>query len=242
MPALHLKGWLDIEGAFNMTIQTIIALSIGTCAMLVLIAILMLCYRVRLWKSVPVTILLTITGTLGTYIWFFVENSNFSGRSYYGAVFLVPVGFWYVAKIMRIPYGKLMDFCAPAECVMLAIMKYQCFTEGCCGGIFLPMLGNGKIVIFPSQIVELICALMIMAILMGMGISRKFDGKIYPWYMTIYGGVRFVVNFFREDQTPLLMGLPAGALWSLVSIFVGILWLTNRRIVIEKCDLKIENP
>ena len=125
-----------------MDIKTITMLSIGTGAMFVIITVLMLRYKTIIWKSLPVTVLLTIAGTLGTYIWFFVEASHFGGRSYYGAVFLVPLMFVFIAKLMKIPYGDLMDFCAPAECVMLAIMKYQCFTEGCCAGKVLRTFGN----------------------------------------------------------------------------------------------------
>lgn len=219
-----------------MTLKTITALSVGTVAMLVLIAILMLYYRVKLWKSIPVALMLTITGTLGTYIWFFLEASFFGGRSYYGAVFLVPLGFWYVAKWMRIPYGELMDFCAPAECVMLAIMKYQCLVDGCCGGILLPASLLGPNTIFPSQIVELINALILMAILMGIGFGKKYRGKVYAWYMVMYGATRFVLNFFRVDNDPLLLGLPAGHLWSLLSIFIGVLWLTDRTVAIVKIN------
>lgn len=217
-----------------MTLKTVIALSVGTCAMLVLILILMRLYRVKLWKGLPVAILLTIAGTIGTYIWFFIESSMFGGRSYYGAVFLVPLAFIYVAKLMRIPFGDLMDFCAPAECVMLAIMKYQCLVDGCCGGrVMLELAADGSIV-FPSQIVELINALLIMAVLMGLAICKKARGKIYAWYLVIYGGTRFVLNLFRADVTPFLIGLPVGNIWSILAIFLGVLWLTDRRLLIVK--------
>lgn len=217
-----------------MTINTIIALSAGTLAMLILILIMMKHYRVRLWKGLPVALLLTVTGTLGTYIWFFVESSIFGGRSYYGAVFLVPLAFVYVAKLMRIPYGDLMDFCAPAECVMLSIMKYQCLVDGCCAGKVLLSIAIDGSVIFPSQLVELINALVLMAVLMTMAFFKKTRGKIYPWYLVLYGATRFVLNFFRADTQPLLLGLPAGNLWSLLAIFLGVLWLTDRKLTIVK--------
>lgn len=219
-----------------MTIETVIALSAGTCAMLILILILMKLYRVKLWKGLPIAIILTITGTISTYIWFFVESSWFGGRSYYGAVFLVPLAFIYVAKLMRIPYGELMDFCAPAECVMLAIMKYQCWVDGCCAGRVMLEIAIDGSVVFPSQIVELINAVLVMAVLMGIAISKKACGKVYAWYLVIYGVTRFVLNWFRADISPLLLGLPAGNLWSLLAVFVGIMWLTDRKLTIVKSD------
>ena len=211
-----------------------IVLAIGTGAMLVPIVAMMACYKEKLWKSVPVSILLTVTGTLGTYIWCFVEDSTFGGRSYYGAVFLVPLAFLLVAKWMKIPYGNLMDYCAPAECIMLAIMKYQCLIDGCCGGITLCMPEDGVAIYFPSQIVELINALVIMVVLMVIAYRKKYRGKVYAWYLIIYGATRFVLNWFRSANYPLLLGLPAGNLWSLLALFIGLLWLTDRKITITK--------
>lgn len=217
-----------------MNVKTIIVLLIGTAVMLLPILFLMRRYQIALWKGVPVSFILTVTGTSGTYIWFFVECSWFGGRSYYGAVFLVPIGFWYVAKLVRVPYGDLMDLCAPAECVMLAIMKYQCLVDGCCGGMILRVLEDGSEVLFPSQIIEMINALLVMAILMYIAIGNKYRGKIYAWYLIIYGVTRFVLNWFREGNEPLLLALPAGNLWSLLAIGLGVLWLTDRKLKIVK--------
>lgn len=226
-------GILRKDG-MTVNLKTIIVLLIGTCAMMIPIMILMKRYQVKTLKGIPVAFVLTITGTMGTYIWHFVESSWFGPRSFYGAVFLVPLAFLFVAKRIRIPYGDLMDFCAPAECVMLAIMKYQCFVDGCCAGKALRWIAADGSVVFPSQIVELVNALAIMVVLMGLAFSKKSRGKIYAWYLVIYGVTRFVLNLFRDNTSPLLMGLPAGNLWSLLALFVGILWLTDRKLVIVK--------
>ena len=81
-----------------------------------------------------ISVLLTVSGTLGTFIWYAIESGGFGGRSFYGAVFIVPLLFIPVAYLFRIPYAKLMDLCAPAECMMLVLMKALCLMEGCCGG------------------------------------------------------------------------------------------------------------
>ncbi len=200
--------------------------------MLALMLIISIKYRIKLWKCIPVAITLTVIGTLGTYIMFFVENSVFEGCSYYGAVFIVPIVFIYFAKLIRIPYGDLMDLCAPAECIMLAIMKCQCLLSGCCGGRVMYLTPEGAPVLFPSQIVELVNALAIMAVLMGLAFVPKLRGKLYPLYLIIYGVTRFTLNMFRMEQFPLLAGLTPGCLWSLIAIFFGVMWLCNRKIAI----------
>ena len=52
----------------------------------------------------------------------------------------------------------------------------------------------------------------------------KHAEKLYPLYLVIYGGTRFVLNFLRETR-PFVLAVPAGHLWSLVSILIGLLWL-----------------
>lgn len=195
----------------------------GTLAMLVPIIIQTICYKIKIWKSVVVAVLLTVTGTVGTYVWFFVENLRFEGRSFYGALFLVPLVFIIFAIIIRIPYSNLMDLCAPAECVMLALMKVLCCISGCCGGRILFETANGDFVRFPSQIVELIVAVLLGAILMFFSYKPQFRGTLYPWYMILYGTTRFILNFFRDvwgNGT-----IPYGTIWSVVSIICGAIWL-----------------
>lgn len=223
-----------------MTPNTMMALTIGTGAMLILIMIMMKLYRVRMWKGIPVAIILTVTGTISTYIWYFIESARFGAQSYYGAVFLVPLAFVYVAKLLRIPYTQLLDFCAPAECVMLAIMKYRCSVDGCCAGKVLLAIAMDGSIVFPSQIAELINALIIMIILLVMAFFGKNRGRIYPWYMVIYGGTRFVLNLFRADTTPVLLGLPIGNIWSILAVFLGVLWLMDKRLTIVKKPERIE--
>ena len=142
-----------------------------------------------------------------------------------------------VAMLLRIPYGRLMDLCAPSECVMLTIMKLQCLADGCCGGRTI-CLANGAEFVFPSQIVELIDAFAIAVILICMSRKEKHRDKLYPWYMVIYGATRFVLNLFRGGTTPFALGLPAGNVWSLVAIIIGTVWLlavSRRKTKQENC-------
>lgn len=196
-------------------------LAVGTLAMLPAVFIQVWWYKIKLWKSVPITIALTVCGTIGTYIWFFIENRWIGGTSFYGAVFFVPVAFLGVAKLFHLPYHEIIALCAPAECVMLAIMKVQCLLAGCCKGRMLEAIG----VRFPSQLAELINALVIFCVLMLLSRKLKNRALLYPLYMLIYGVTRLGLNFFRENQSPFLLGLAPGAFWSICAIVIGCVWL-----------------
>ena len=205
--------------------------SIGTIAMLLPVLLLSWWYRIKWYKSLLITFLLTISGTIGTYVLFYIENGWIGGTSFYGAVFLVPVLFIPVAKLVKLPYGTLMDLCAPAECIMLVIMKVQCVIYGCCGGRELSVAGN--VFRFPSQYAEMINAFVLMIVLMLLSRKRGNRGSIYPWYMAIYGVTRFVLNLLRQNNTPFALGLSAGCFWSVWSVIFGtaglVLWYRKKK-------------
>lgn len=205
-------------------LRLIFFLIIGTILMTIPIAMQAKWYGLRLWKNFIISVILTITGTVGTYLMFYLETGRLGGISFFGAIFFVPIVFVLLSFIIRIPYGILMDLCAPAECVMLCIMKIQCVVCGCCGGRILFTTAEGVAVRFPSQIVELFNALIIAFILLYLSRKPNNKGSIYWWYMIIYGCSRFVLNLLR-DTTPIFWGLANGSLWSLLSIAIGVLLL-----------------
>lgn len=194
-------------------------------------------YNIPWWKGVVTAVLLTISGTIGTYLLFFVENHWIGGTSFYGAVFIVPVLFLLIFRLIRVPYGALTDLCAPAECIMLAIMKIQCLLGGCCGGKTI-CFSSGVQIQFPSQIVELVNALAIFAILFWLSRKKQYRGSLYGWYMVLYGITRFVLNFLRADTSVFAMGLSAGAFWSVWAVLIGagvlLVWHFRRKQIITE--------
>lgn len=211
------------------SLRLVVILLIGTVAMLIPMLIQASMYKMSFWKILIIAFILTITGTVGTRILFWIENGWYGGQSFYGAVFFVPVAFIVFAKLIKIPYGQLMDICGPAECVMLVIMKTQCLKDGCCSGTQLYQNIYGNYVFFPSQLVELINALVLAVVLLLLARADKRRGTIYAWYLLLYGSTRFVLNFFRAENTPVLIGLPYGGLWSVCAIIAGCVVLFKRK-------------
>lgn len=174
--------------------------------------------KIPVWKLLISAALLTAIGLLGAHIMALIESGNWNGRSFFGAVFLAPMLMFPVAMILRIPYTIMMDLCAPAECIMLALLKVKCNIDGCCAGKLF--LTNGELHRFPSQKVECAMAIILMVVLLLLIRSKKQTGKIYPWYLILYGVTRFILNLFRET-TPWIGPLAAGNFWSIVAIIIG---------------------
>lgn len=208
----------------NITPMLLVALGVGTILMM---AVMLFCrrwYSIVLWKAIVTAPVLTFFGLFSVKIMFFFESGNWTGLSFFGAVFLIPLWFYPVSRFMKVPYGALVDQCAPSICVMLAIMKIQCLLTGCCKGRVLYENAAGEAIRFPSQIVELVTALALMVVLIYLMKKTMYHGRIYPLFMLLYGASRFILNLLRET-TPFVWLLPAGNFWSLVAITIGIMWL-----------------
>ena len=180
--------------------------------------------QVALWKMGLLTVWLTITGVLGTMILAYIEMGTFGGTSFYGAVFLVPI-LIVPAMLMKISYKDILNLCAPAECAMLVIMRFDCLDKGCCFGRYLPALEFQ----FPNQVAEMVVGITIMFTLIQMH-KKDQQVQLYPWYMILYGICRFVLQGFRYGgMDPWVLGLSQGHLWSLISVTIGTAWLLLRK-------------
>lgn len=193
--------------------------------MLFLTGIRRMNYGISLLKWIPITVLIAILGLLGTYIMFFLENGKWYGQSFFGAVLFFPILLLPVAAIFCIPIADLLDYATPAGIALLAPFKLNCYLGGCCGGKVLFFDENGIATHFPSQIVEMVVAIVLTIVLMHLERKPSFRRKIYPICIIAYGVIRYFLNFFRVEQTDFLFSMPAGNLWSLVSVVMGILLL-----------------
>ena len=210
-----------------MSVKMVLFLLIGTILMGVPIVLIAKAYRIKIRKAIAVTALLTVSGYTGTLLMFYIENHCFGGVSFYGAVLFVPIAFIFVADLLKVTYNTAMDFCAVGECIMLALMKVQCFLHGCCQGRDLFVLTDGTVISFPSRLMESIVAVVLFVLLFVWAIKRKNQGKLYGWYLILYGCARFVLNFMRKEYVTTDMVIPFGHLWSLVAIGLGVFWLTR---------------
>lgn len=203
----------------------VISLAVGTIAMA---AVMLLPRRWRaglpMWKTLLSAAVLTVLGVLGAKLMFLIESGFWAGTSFYGAMFFPPLIMVLLALLLRVPPLALLDLCAPAECVMLALLKVLCLKNGCCGGRLLFTTASGGEIYFPSQIIELLNALVLMVMLLWLIRKGTWQGRIYPIYMLLYGITRFILNLLR-DTKPFLLGLPAGNFWSLVAIVIALIWL-----------------
>ena len=203
----------------------VITLMIGTGVMFIPIVLVGKFYKISVLKSLMIALNVTMIGTIGAQLMFFVENGHFGGYSFYGAVFLVLILSGVSSRVLKLPHDQFMDCCAPAGCAMVSFMKTRCIATGCCAGRIFYMSGTQEAIQFPSQIVELCTGLVLAVVIVLMICKGKGYGTLYAWFMILYGVTRFVLNYFRLNQTVFLLGMAPGNFWSIISIMIGLAWL-----------------
>lgn len=208
-----------------MPIGLVLVLLAGFLLMCMTIAQQMKWYQIPIWKSSVISFTLVLDGLIGSHLWYFVENFSFGGRSFYGAIFLAPLIYWPVSRYLKVPYDYALDFCAPSGCLTLALVKIQCLRDNCCMGKFLYIDENHMFVFFPSQLVEMANFIILAVVLFFLSKKKSNHGKIFPIFLIFYGGTRFILDFFRGETTPYLLGLTAGSFWSACAFVIGIIWL-----------------
>lgn len=200
----------------------ITVLLIGTLAMLGIMLYSFHKYQLPMWKAIPISIISTLVGVCSIKLMVYIESGSWNGQSFFGAVLFAPIIMCLVARVFRIKTMDLLDICAPAECGMLIFQKVNCIVNGCCEGRIIFHDQHGVGVQFPSQTVECITAVILLWIFLCMIQEGRNHGKVYFWYMILYGCARFILNLFRET-IPFVWILPAGNFWSIISIIIGLI-------------------
>lgn len=182
-------------------------------------------YSIPVWKiAVSVATALAV-GVLGAHVMALIEVGKWRGTSIYGAIFFILAFIPPLALALRIPITDLADASAPAIGFLYALMKIRCHINGCCFGRIVGYYVGGVVPKrFPSQLVESAVSFVIALFILLLIHKKSMRGRIAPLSMILYGTGRFILNYYR-DTKPFVLGLPAGNLWSLVSIVIGVVWL-----------------
>ncbi len=134
---------------------------------------------------------------------------------YYGGLMLaLGSAVWYLRK-KQLPQWTIADLAAPGIALGQAIGRLGCLSAGCCYGkpthmpwgitftsqyayenVGVPL----NIPLHPTQIYESIGALCLFVLLMWRLSRKHFTGQILLEYLSIYALLRFVIEFYRDDD------------------------------------------
>ena len=160
--------------------------------------------------------------------------------NYFFSIYAAPVALLLMGTLLRFSPLKLTDYATVPHIVALIFYKIACFCWGCCYGVpsetFGMMNHSHNRMEFPVQLVELACAVIMFIVILS--VQRKKDrtpGLLYPLFIIMYCGSRFVSEFWRGDYPAVFGPLKGYHIQCLVGLVEGIIFL----VVVLKCGKKI---
>jgi prolipoprotein diacylglyceryltransferase len=123
---------------------------------------------------------------------------SFDGLSLFGAIIAVPAVALLGAKMLKMPYGALLDYCDPLGLILLIFVRIGCFISGCCGA-FTIWSGENPIIL-PVQLFEVVIDLVILDAVQSCEKRYEKRGVAYPLLVTLYGFARFFLELLRKPQ------------------------------------------
>ena len=184
-------------------------------------------YNLSAVQALVFTVFITFFGLSGTKVLGALQNweevrikgLSAAGLSFFGAVFLIPVGMSLVAGFFRMKKADALDASAPCLASMIGFMRFGCFFAGCCGGWEAELLGLRFR--WPTQAMESIGDFLVLGLILQMEERNLNPGKRYAVFLIGYGILRFFIEFLRDTEKG-IFGLGDGQWLAVLGILIGI--------------------
>lgn len=149
------------------------------------------------------------------------------GLNFVRIVTFMPISVFVTSRILKDPFWKVADFIAPLLAIFHGVTHIGCIFPGCCHGypaswgLFSNAAGA---VCFPTQPIESVSSIAIGIVLIIMHKRGVQKGRLYPWYLFLFGTTRFIWEFLRDNEK-VWHGLSELALHALVAAILGFIAL-----------------
>ena len=154
------------------------------------------------------------------------------GFVFYGGLIGGVIGLYVYSKSFNISFKKLCFILIPVVPIFHSIGRIGCLLAGCCHGreyngfgsitFYNTELAPTGVPLFPMQIVESICNLIIFIIILLTYKKFKGTNKTIALYAVLYSVVRFVLEFYRGDAVRGIIILSTSQWISIVLFAIGI--------------------
>ncbi|HAL93121.1 MAG TPA: prolipoprotein diacylglyceryl transferase, partial [Verrucomicrobia bacterium] len=159
------------------------------------------------------------------------------GLIFYGGFLLACAALALFARHHRLPLWYAADFAIPGLAIGHALGRLGCFFNGCCYGrpagdspfgIAYPAVCEpGKlfagIPLYPVQLIESACLIVLWAVLLFAHPRRYKDGAVFALYLLLYPPCRFLLEYLRGDERQSWLVLDVAQATSIALFLAGVL-------------------
>lgn len=167
-----------------------------------------------------------ISGVIGARFLYIIENITYyinnpfeiimlqrGGLSWFGGLLSgIIFGSAYLKK-HKLPIYRTLDLIAPFLALGQAIGRIGCFLNGCCFGMVFGFL--------PVQICSSLMLIFIFLILRFLQVRPHKNGQIFFSYLVLYSFKRFFIEFWRQDNAVVFLGLTFFQVLSILTFIVS---------------------
>lgn len=187
-------------------------------------------YSISCSELFAIILIIGIGSPVGASLASIIVQGYASGKRAYGMILLTTMLLLPYAAYRKSKDGRLTDYAALPALSICCAGKIQCCFDHCCYGIALFETESGKIIRFPSEILETITLFAMLFWLLDLERKEKAKSFLWPLYALWYGITRYVADLFRGNPKELkafLFGIRPGQFWSIVIILMGF-WLLGK--------------
>ena len=175
------------------------------------------------------------------------------GLTYYGGFIGASVAAWYLLKLDRFPFWKAADMAGMAVPFGLCFGRMGCLLAGCCFGKpshvtwalsfpadspaseaqfkhgLLASPEEPSLAVHPTQLYESVgCLAIAAALVLYLHGRKRYDGHVFVAFVGAYAALRFVLEFWRDDDRGGILGLSTSQLLGIAAI-VFVIWVHRAR-------------
>jgi len=157
----------------------------------------------------------------------------FGEAVFYGGLIGGAVAMLLYCKAFKIPALPIADLFAPALAVAHGFGRIGCFLGGCCYGIHVssshvfavvfPPVSAGAppgVPLLATQLIEAVCLFIIAALLIIAYKKAAGTGLVVCAYGILYSVVRFILEFFRNDEIRGVYGVFSTSQYISIALFI----------------------
>lgn len=147
------------------------------------------------------------------------------GLAFHGGLIGIICAVWYFSKKHKIGFLKLADLIAAPMAVALGFGRIANFINGELWGPPTDVawcFQYGEFCRHPYQLYSVVKHWFLAGVLFVLGKKKHKDGEIFMHFVWMYGLLRFLLDFYRDDSWYMTLGLSTGQWSSLVMLVLGL--------------------
>ena len=147
------------------------------------------------------------------------DISKAANMRLFGAVYLLPLLYYLVAKLLKKKNAVVMDVAAICLTIGLVFGRLDCLVGGCCKGVIFFGLSPIR---WPLREIELVFYVFFLIHYGRKILNEQTHGEVYPVFMIQYGALRFILEWFREEYTTSFGIFHLAHIWCVISFAIGL--------------------